>query len=265
MGVILCGPSLHHLRSPRPCVSCQAVDALCQLLGSSCPLVTLRVDVASRDAAETIAAAIQGKHTLTHIMMGGNVPEHVLSFVAAALSANTLHKVQAASRSSSPVPVSPRQQQQQRSRTPTQLTVQHQQLMQTPPAATRSAGMPVSGRYDSLQRPFSGNGPAEMSVPRSLSPNYSQHSHTSDFGNTTPQSRVLTFTSPSSAGRALVGSGSIQYRSPGSSGRGNLRTLSMQARRASVIDNQGLGGLAGGGAANKAAEVFRRHDLDGSG
>jgi hypothetical protein len=231
--------------------------------------VTLRVDVASRDAAETIAQAIQGKHTLTHIMMGGNVPEHVLSFVAAALSANTLHKVQAASRSTSPRPVLPRQQQQQqqqqRSRTPTQLIVQHQQLMQTPPAATWSAGLPGSGRYASLQRPFSGNGPAEMSVPRSLSPNYSQHSHTSDFGNTTPRSRVLTFTSPSSAGRALVGSGSIQYRSPGSSGRGNLRTLSMQARRASVIDNQGLGGLAGGGAANKAADVFRRHDLDGSG
>jgi hypothetical protein len=217
----------------------QAVAALCQLLRSGCPLVTLRLDVASREAAETIAQALPDKPTLMHLMMGGNVPEHVLSFIAAALSANTMNKVQAASRSSSLTP--PRQR--QRSGTPTQLQAHHHQLMQTPPVTVGGPG--------NYSRPFSGSSPR---VPKALSPN----SSSSDLGNTTPQ-RGLLFSSPSSS------RGGTQHRSPSSSGRANVRTLSMQARRASVIDNQGLAGLAGGGAANKAAEVFKRHDMDNSG
>jgi hypothetical protein len=174
-----------------------------------------------------------------HFMMGGNVPEHVLSFIAAALSANTMNKMQAARRSSSsPTPLGQRQ----RSGTPSQLQAHHQQLMQTPPV---TVGGP--GHYT---RPGSSSNPR---VPNTLSAN----SSSSDLGNTTPQ-RGLLFSSPSS-GR------SAQHRSPNSSGRANVRTLSMQARRASVIDNQGLAGLAGGGAANKAAEVFKRHDMDNSG
>lgn len=217
----------------------QAVAALCQLLRSSCPLVTLRLDVASREAAETIAQALPDKPTLMHFMMGGNVPEHVLSFIAAALSANAMNKMQAASCSSSPTPLGQRQ----RSSTPSQLQGQHQQLMQTPPVTVGGPG--------NYTRTFSGSNPR---VPVALSPN----SSSSDLGNTTPQLGLL-FSSPGS------GRGGTQHRSPNSSGRVNVRTLSMQARRASVIDNQGLAGLAGGGAANKAAEVFKRHDMDNSG
>ena len=77
----------------------QAVDAMCQLLRSSCPLVTVRLDVANREAAETVAQAVPERPTLMHFMMGGNVPEHVLSFIAAALSSNTMNKMPAGSRS----------------------------------------------------------------------------------------------------------------------------------------------------------------------
>jgi len=228
---------------------CQAVAALCELLQSSCPLVTMRLDVAGKEAAETIARALPSEHTLMHFMMGGAVPEHVLSFIAAALSANTLHKVQEASGGRSS-PLSPSQ---QRSRTPTQLILQHQKLLKSPaPSAT-----PPSCN----SRPM---GPGSGSR-RSPSPAYSQQSSSiSSSLNNTPQQGGL-FASP------VSGRTSAPYRSPGSGGssravgRGNVRTLSMQARRASVIDPQGLAGLAGGGAANKATEVFRRHDLDGSG
>lgn len=220
---------------------------MCQLLRSSCPLVTVRLDVGSREAAETVAQAVPDRPTLMHFMMGGNVPEHVLSFIAAALSSNTLNKMQAGSRSNSPTSLGQRQ----RSSTPSQLLAHHQQLMQTPDAATPSVTVGGPGNF-SANRPFSGSNPR---VPCALSPNSSSGS----LGNSTPQ-RGLLFGSPGS------GRNSVQFgRSPNSTGRSNVRTLSMQARRASVIDNQGLAGLAGGGAANKAAEVFKRHDMDNSG
>jgi hypothetical protein len=184
-----------------------------------------------------------------HFMMGGSVPEHVLSFIAATLSSNAINKVQAASRSGSPAP------QQPRSSTPTQLLMQHQQQhMQSPGAATPSVTLGGPAHYN-LARPFSG-GTARM--PLALSPNSSSGSLANSTG--TPQRGSLLFGSPGSSGRP-----SMQHRSPVSAGRVNVRTLSMQARRASVIDNQGLAGLASGGAANKAAEVFKRHDMDNSG
>lgn len=227
----------------------QAVDALCQLLRSSCPLVTVRLDVASREAAETIAAALPNRPSLMHFMMGGSVPEHVLSFIAATLSSNAINKLQAASRSGSPAP------QHARSSTPTQLLVQHQQQhMQSPGTATPSVTLGGPAHYN-LARPFS-CGTARM--PLALSPNSSAGSLANSTGK--PQRGSLLFGSPGSSGRP-----SMQHRSPISGGRGNVRTLSMQARRASVIDNQGLAGLASGGAANKAAEVFKRHDMDNSG
>jgi hypothetical protein len=43
------------------------------------------------------------------------------------------------------------------------------------------------------------------------------------------------------------------------------RTLTGQARSAGALDPVGLSGLSGGGGADKAAEVFRRHDTDESG
>jgi hypothetical protein len=131
----------------------QAVAALCQLLRSGCPLVTLRLDVASREAAETIAQALPDKPTLMHLMMGGNVPEHVLSFIAAALSANTMNKVQAASRSSSLTP--PRQR--QRSGTPTQLQAHHHRwARQLQPALQRQQPQGAKGPVAQQQLKRSG-------------------------------------------------------------------------------------------------------------
>jgi hypothetical protein len=247
---------VHHVAP----VLLQAVEALCQLLNSSCPLVTLRVDVASREAAETIAQALPSQHSLMHFMLGGNAPEHVLSNIAAAVSANTVGKVQAAGRSSNS-PASTYTRHQQLSRTPTQRLAGQQQTLQptpgsTPPAAIRGVASTTS---TSAQRAYSSSNPRPP--PRSVSPAFSQRSAGSSTGNITPP-RGLLFASPGS-GRASQAAAAAA--SPGSGGRGNVRTLSMQARRASVIDPQGLAGLAGGGAANKAAEVFKRHDTDGSG
>lgn len=72
----------------------QAVHSVCQLLSSPAPLVTLRLDVATKEAAELIAQALPNNSSLLHLMMGGPVPEHVLSFIAASLSSNTLSKLQ---------------------------------------------------------------------------------------------------------------------------------------------------------------------------
>lgn len=88
---------------------------MCQLLASSAPLVTVRLDVATKEAAEAVAQALPRNSSLLHLMMGGPVPEHVLSFVAASLSSNTVNKLQqqdAASVNNSPAAVtSPAQQQ----------------------------------------------------------------------------------------------------------------------------------------------------------
>lgn len=67
---------------------------MCRLLASSAPLITIRLDVATKEAAEAIAQALSKNRSLLHLMMGGPVPEHVLSFIAASLSSNTLNKLQ---------------------------------------------------------------------------------------------------------------------------------------------------------------------------
>jgi hypothetical protein len=77
------------------CAKLQALDAVCRLLASpTTPLLTLRFDVASREGAEAVAQALPHNARLLHLMLGGPVPEHVLSFIAARVSANTLSHLQ---------------------------------------------------------------------------------------------------------------------------------------------------------------------------
>lgn len=103
-------------------------------------MTTLRLDVLAKEAAESIAQTLPKNNSLLHLMMGGPVPEHVLSFVAASLSANTLGRLQ------QPV----QQQQQQRpsstpavsSRSPPGNARAHatQSILNRSPTRPRSAG-----------------------------------------------------------------------------------------------------------------------------
>uniref|UniRef100_A0A383WJV6 EF-hand domain-containing protein n=2 Tax=Tetradesmus obliquus TaxID=3088 RepID=A0A383WJV6_TETOB len=153
------------------------VDALCQLLASSAPLITMRLDVATKEAAETVAHALPRNSSLLHLMMGGPVPEHVR-----------------------PASVGPGG-------------------SRSSPGSTRSR-TPNSSR----------GGAGRQTPPR-----------------------------PASAG-LLNGSGNFS-----GSMRSLVRTTTQQARQLATVDPTGLSGLAGGGVNSKAAEVFRRHDSDGSG
>lgn len=81
----------HTLADCIPALSCcQAIDELCHLLAAGTPLVTLRADVSSKEAAEQVARALTANSSIMHLMLGGPVPEHVLSFIGATLSSNTL-------------------------------------------------------------------------------------------------------------------------------------------------------------------------------
>jgi hypothetical protein len=200
------------------------VDALCQLLASSAPLVTMRLDVATKEAAETVAQALPRNSSLLHLIMGGPVPEHVLSFVAASLSSNTLSKLQqqqasgGGSASSSPLRAPPTQQQ--------------QQMLWSPNKRPASVGP--------------GGSRSSPGSTRSRTPNSSR----GGAGRQTPPR-------PASAG-LLNSSGNFT-----GSMRSLVRTTTQQARQLATVDPTGLSGLAGGGVNSKAAEVFRRHDSDG--
>eukprot|EP00877_Chromochloris_zofingiensis_P001130 jgi/Chrzof1/11017/Cz05g20160.t1 len=180
----------------------QAIDELCHLLAAGTPLVTLRADVSSKEAAEQVARALTANSSIMHLMLGGPVPEHVLSFIGATLSSNTLCRMSQDSSS-------------HRAACGSDMSTPH-----CWPAATRSASNhsirppPAAGCFS----PNSSSGPSR---PRSAGSN--------------SRTRAVT------------------------------RTLTMQAKRLSVLDPVGLAGLAGGGAATKASEVFRRHDGDNSG
>jgi hypothetical protein len=201
------------------------VDALCQLLASSAPLVTLRLDVATKEAAETVAQALPRNSSLLHLMMGGPVPEHVLSFVAASLSSNTLSKLQqqqqqgtgGGSATNSPLRAPPTQQQ--------------QQMLWSPNKRPASVGAGVSR--------------SSPGSTRSRTPNSSR----AGAGRQTPPR-------PASAGLSNSGNFTGSMRSL-------VRTTTQQARNLATVDPTGLSGLAGGGVNSKAAEVFRRHDSDG--
>lgn len=201
------------------------VDALCQLLASSAPLITMRLDVATKEAAETVAHALPRNSSLLHLMMGGPVPEHVLSFVAASLSSNTLSKLQqqqqasgGGSATSSPLRAPPTQQQ--------------QQTLWSPNRRPTSVGP--------------GGSRSSPGSTRSRTPNSSR----GGAGRQTPPR-------PASAG-LLNSSGNFS-----GSMRSLVRTTTQQARQLATVDPTGLSGLAGGGVNSKAAEVFRRHDSDG--
>ncbi|KAF6262551.1 hypothetical protein COO60DRAFT_614938 [Scenedesmus sp. NREL 46B-D3] len=205
------------------------VDALCQLLASSAPLTTMRLDVASKEAAETVAQALARNSSLLHLMMGGPVPEHVLSFVAASLSSNTVAQLQqqqqqqqggdGGSVKSSPLRAPPTQQQ--------------QQMLWSPSKRPASAGP--------------GGSRSSPGSTRSRTPSSSRDGP----GRQTPSR-------PASAG--LPGSCNFSGRL-----RSLVRTTTQQARQLAAVDPTGLSGLAGGGVNSKAAEMFRRHDSDSSG
>jgi hypothetical protein len=100
-----------------------ALDALCALLRSPhVPLATLRADVATKEGAERIAQVLPGNSTLVSLMLGGPVPEHVLSFVSAVLSSNANGAASPGSRGS------PQQS------APTGATPMGQPALQAPPA-----------------------------------------------------------------------------------------------------------------------------------
>lgn len=207
-------------------MSAAGVDAVCALIASSAALVTMRLDVATKEAAEAVAQALQRSSSLLHLMMGGPVPEHVLSFVAASLSSNTLSKLQQ-QQVSSPAANSAGARPQRTA--PCKLPSQQQQQLWSP---KRPASASPGSRS-----------PGILFENRILEP--------SSAGKQTPPR-------PASAG--LLGrSGTF------SSMRSLVRTTTQQARNLATIDPTGLAGLTAGGVAAKAAEVFRRHDSDSSG
>lgn len=145
--------------------------------------------------------------SLINLMLGGPVPEHILSFIGAVLSSNAAARGSAASPQRQPMPL--------------------QEVPQPPPPQQQQQQQQTAGRLSPPQRPSSGSAHAGALASSARSP----------------------------------GASSGGKRSPLALGR----SLTVQARAAGAQDLGGLAGLAAGGGADQAAEVFRRHDADCSG
>jgi hypothetical protein len=195
----------------------------------------LRLDVATKEAAEAVAQALSGNTTLLHLMMGGPVPEHVLSFIGATLSSNTLSRLASGKNEDSPgaglgaMGNSPHAASGDGSggRKGRSNSEEHQQLRWEDELAAEEAAAEMGQRQAARGGSSEGLGRIRGS-PRAL-----QRPESADGRG--PRGRVL------------------------------VRSTTQQARRLSALDPTGLAGLAGGGAAYKAAEVFRKHDSDASG
>ena len=212
----------------------QAVVALCKLLSSSSSLVTLRLDVATKEAAEAVAQALSGNTTLLHLMMGGPVPEHVLSFIGATVSSNTVSRLTAGKDEESPGRLS--------------------SSGGSPGAASGDGSACRKGRSNSGEQQQL-RWEDELAAEEAAADMRKQRegragSGSEGFGRMAGSPRALQ--------RPVSADGKPR-------GRGLVRSTTQQARRLSALDPTGLAGLAGGGAAYKAAEVFRKHDSDASG
>lgn len=278
----------------------QAIDALCQLLGTpDSPLVTVKLDVASREGAEAIASALPAASTsLRHLVLGGSVSEDVLTYVTAAVAAG-------GGSSSASTPRWSSQQQAAGSGsgagTPPSLLQQLHGGAAASPRAALSSPRVSRARHGSCSPAASAAGVAAAGRASSASPRtplYTALLSSSPLSSPRPSSRG----GFRCVGRQSLGSGKapgalqqhgarsltssphllaggsspspLQLRASGTSSSGGVlgrrtlaRTSSSQARRAASLEPLGPGfvGLSGGGAANRAAEAFRRHDADSAG
>jgi len=167
--------------------------------------------------------------TLVNLMLGGPVPEHVLSFIGAVLSSNA----HAATSAAQPSPG------------------------RTSPGPNKAAAK-IGSSAAAAPQPLSGPG-ASPSRRRQLSP-----------GPISPRQNAISpprrpFTVPASSGGVPGASSGGGGSSGDKRADGLARSLTVQARSLGALDPAGIAGLCGGGGADKAAEVFRRHDVDCSG
>ncbi|KXZ53105.1 hypothetical protein GPECTOR_8g95 [Gonium pectorale] len=80
----------------------EGIGNLCQLLRYTTSLTTLRVDVASADGAEAIARDLPSNRSLMHITLGGPVPDGLLAAMSETLAANTVRRMNGSPAARSP-------------------------------------------------------------------------------------------------------------------------------------------------------------------
>ncbi|GBF88565.1 hypothetical protein Rsub_01280 [Raphidocelis subcapitata] len=220
-----CGAPLQLLDVRGPALDGDALEAAAELLSAArVPLATLRADVARKEGAERLAQALPTNASLVNLMLGGPVPEHVLSFIGAVLSSNAAAAA----------------------------------------AARAGAGAGAGGRAGSPGAGSPGGGSQGTRSPGAASPEPSGGSP--GRARRPPAAPLPPAGSPPRRPFVVGGSRSPGAPAPPSAARRAMsRTLTAQARSAGALDPIGLTGLSGGGGADKAAEVFRRHDVDESG
>ncbi|GAX84010.1 hypothetical protein CEUSTIGMA_g11435.t1 [Chlamydomonas eustigma] len=218
----------------------EGVTQLCQMLRYTATLNTLRVDVASRECAEMVARELPNNRSLMHLTLGGPVPEQLLAMMSEILAANTMRAV-----SVSPARTSPhihawietatlsagRPKQLNTSNQQTASAVHASKLMLGAPSSPGSPGPPIASRSRSASP-----GPGHRG-PRSEAGGSVYSHNTYNTANT--QRTAATYLS-------------FQY--------------SQMSRKTAVSTSVGAmkinNSMAAGGAAEKAAVIFRKHDLN---
>ena len=213
----------------------EGTAALCQMLRYSASLSKLRVDVTSRDCAEIVSRELPNNRSLMHLTLGGPVPDHLKASMSQVLAANTMRAVNA-----SPVRSSPHIH------------------------AWIEGATLASGKRTSTTAVLPGSPTVHQMPPpptQTLSPD-------TKAGGAVKKSRVRTGTSSVIAGGSEAGFSHNTYNTGFSLGAKSHVSFqfSQSSRRASLSI---VGGsvrisqtLAAGGSSEKAAIIFRKHDVD---
>ncbi|GFR43889.1 hypothetical protein Agub_g5018 [Astrephomene gubernaculifera] len=248
-------------------LSAEGVAHLCTLLRNTTSLNTLRVDVASTEGAEAIARDLPSNRSLMHITLGGPVPDGLLTAMSEILANNTVRRLN--STSGSP----------QVTNSPLIHAWMDDSNHGTSVAGARHSNLPFQtpSSYPSIytsQQPQSQPPSHVANIPSinvAATPSQSQQLRSSRPHSPIPQHAAEHTRSPRSEAGASVYSHathrtsrthrthrtSTSYISFGGFTDMTRRTIMLGSTRLRVSAS-----LAAGGAAEKAALIFRSHDQD---
>ncbi|GLC43095.1 hypothetical protein PLESTB_000863700 [Pleodorina starrii] len=236
----------------------EGVAQLCSLLRYTTSLNTLRVDVASAEGAEAIARDLPSNRSLMHITLGGPVPDGLLNAMSEILAANTVRRINGSPAASSPLIHAWIED--------STIAYQHQNATASGGASPsgnsyRGAGGYFTSYYQNhMQTSVSAGSPTRIqnqylqmrSRPSSPSPPPAEfvRSPRSDAGGS-----VYSHATHRTARTHRTHRTSTSYLSFGGLTDMSRRTIMVGTTRLRVSAS-----LAAGGAAEKAAVIFRKHD-----
>ncbi|KAG2498998.1 hypothetical protein HYH03_003184 [Edaphochlamys debaryana] len=269
-------------------LAAEGVAQLCALLRYTTSLNTLRVDVASPEGAEAITRDLPANRSLMHITLGGPVPDGLLAAMSEILAANTVRRINGTPAANSPhihAWIEDSTQAYQHgmgaARASQMSYGQHQPAVQPPPS-TASSYNPYGYPHvqPQTQPGFPNVPPVQPGQPvygqPPVAPSQAQAPPQAQYPPPPQRSRSpspppeYTRSPRSEAGNSVHSHATHRTGRTHRSRRSQTSYLSFggftdMSRRTIMVGSTPLrvsASLAAGGAAEKAAIIFRNHDMD---